>query len=381
MKTTDQNSSLAKKHKPRIVITTGISGCGEKEYLDELVKYSGVRNKKVKVINVGEEMFRHAEKLDFKLNRENILNADPDFLLLLRSAILNRTLAELENGKYKNYDALILSVHGIFYWNKCFTKAYDRFLNNFDADLFVTFVDDYRKIMERLGSKPQWTRQNMSNEEVLLWQNVEVELTTILASFLEKRFFAVSTNLTPESVSTLFKLIFYPEIKPIYVSMPISHLRDPKSRSRISAFIKKLHGYFPVFDPLSIEVVGAIDIKKSSSQKGINSVIHNQIAYRDLYWFLENSSAIIVYWPESIPPAEFLKNKKMVEFWPKAVASPGVDHETHEAFEKTKDVWVVFLGREASPFVTYSKTKMFYSEKEFFKFLDKTYPERKKFCW
>ena len=338
----------------KLIIVTGISGCNRKEYLDKWESYCEARGKKVKIFNVGEMMFKHAYEIGLELNSENILNADPDLLHALRSAVFKGILAEI-SGELKNYDAVVISIHGFFFWKKRFQRAYDRFLNQFSPDMFVAFVDDAPKMLKRLSERPQWANENLTHTEILSWQNVEVEVTSGWAEFAEKSFFAVAVG---QPISTLYKLIFHPEIEPVYIAMPISHFREPADRERIDKFIERLDKYFTVFNPLSVEAVGAVSVRGDRS----NWAIYHHTVHRDLYWFVRKSKKIIVLWPETVP-------------------SPGVNHETHESFAKTKDVWVIYLGEEASPFIAYFNTRLFTSEKEFFSFLDKKYPERKDFNW
>lgn len=338
----------------KLVIVTGISGCNRKEYLNKWENYCKERGKKVKIFHVGELMFKHAYEIGLELNSENILNADPDLLHALRSAVFKGILAEI-SGSLKDYDAVVICIHGFFVWKKRFQRAYDRFLNQFSPDMFITFVDDAPKMLKRLNERPQWQNEGLTHAEILSWQNVEVEVTSGWAEFAEKTFFAIAVE---QPISTFYKLLFHPEIEPVYIAMPISHFREPADRARIDEFIRKLDGYFTVFNPLSVEAVGAVSVRGDRT----NWAIYHHTVHRDLYWFVR-------------------KSKKIIVLWPKTVASPGVNHETHESFAKTKDVWVVYLGEEASPFIAYFNTRLFTSEEEFFSFIDEKYPERKDLNW
>jgi len=356
----------------KLIIATGISGCHRKEYLAKWEGYCEKRGKKVRVYHVGKMMFEHTESIGLKLNPKNILNADLDLLKILRSAILKGILNDISDPS--NYDAVVICIHGCFYWKNVIMEAFDEFLNNFPADLFITFIDNFRDIRDGLNQRQQWQSENLTDEDILRWQNVEVMVTHLLANFVKKPFFTVPTK-SPES--TLYKLIFHPEIEPVYVAMPISHFQDPEQRKIIDEFILKVDQYFTVFHALSVEVVGAIKI----TEKEPGLVINHHIVYRDERWFVRQAKKIIVFWPNLSPPSLIQKDRKLKKLWPGVIASPGIDHETHEGFRKTKEVWTVFLSKEASPFVAYYATDMFFSEKEFFDYLAKKYPERKEIKW
>jgi len=212
---------------------------------------------------------------------------------------------------------------------------------------------------------------------ILSWQNIEVASTYRLADFAGMLFYAVATSQAPPE---FYKLIFHPELETVYVGMPISHLQGEEERRPIGEFVKKLGKYFTIFNPLSVEVVGAIHFEKEETEEN-DPAIHHHIAHRDLYWFLHFCDKMVAYWPKISPPAVVRQNPEILKLWPKATASPGLDNEMQAARGEGKDVWTVFLGTEASPFIIRNSTKLFLSEEEFFRFLDEKYPERKNLVW
>jgi len=339
----------------KLILATGISGVGEKEYLKEWEDYCLQRRKKVKIFNVGEMMLRHAHNCGIKLNRENFLNADKDLLQMARSAVFSRILSDIA-GDLRDYDAVVVCVHAFMFWKERFYRTYDRFLKNFSLDMYISFIDDFRNVSNRLNQRKEWEGR-LTYTKILYWQNVEVEVTMGWADFADKPFFALSTG---QPISTLYKIVFHPEIETVYVKMPISHFREPEKRVIIDDFIKKLDIPFTVFSPLAIEIVGMIPRNKFSDEETIT--INNHVVHRDLYWFITQCDI-------------------GVTFWPAVVSSPGVNHETHESHTKTKEEWVIYLGGEASPFITYFNTKFFSSQEAFFEFVYKKYPEREGFSW
>jgi len=332
-----------------LLIVTAISGSGRKGYLKEFEEYVKRHKKKVKVYYVGDMLFEQAEKIGISITQKNVLNTNPSTLNSLRSAVFENILMTLPEDLKKN-DAVILSVHSFFYWKKIFTRAYDRFyLGQFEADLFATFIDDAPDIKSRLDAKKQWRPERLTIQAILLWQNVEVEVTSSWADMQSRHFYVLPVK---QPVSTLYKLLFCPEQEPIYVSMPITHLRSKKSQKGIDKFIEELNKYFIVFDPRAVEKTSGaavVNLKKKKSP-----IFYNQIVNRDLYWFIRQS-------------------KKIIAFFPKIVSSPGVINELREAYETNKDVLVIYPGKDGSPFLTYFSDKVFSNEKEFFKFLRKNY--------
>lgn len=330
-----------------LIITTSISGSGRKDYLLEFEAMAKRNKKSVKIYHVGDMIFAQAEKVGVNISHENVLNANPSVLNSLRSAVFETIMGELTQN-LKKYDAVIINVHSFFFWKKIFIRAYDRFyMTKLNPDMFITFIDDVAAIKMRLDKRKQWKSEKITHEEILLWQNVEVEVTSSWAEFQIKSFFVISIRQSP---STLYRLLFHPEIEPIYISMPMTHLPQ-KEQLKVTKLANILEKYFVVFDPRTIEIdVGPI-------KKKINMAVYNQTVARDLYWLVKQS-------------------KKIIAYFPILVASPGVINELREGYETNKDVWIIYPEKVASPFLTYFCNKLFKTEKEFISFLKKNYKYR-----
>ncbi|MBI5149080.1 AAA family ATPase [Candidatus Pacearchaeota archaeon] len=323
-----------------LILTTGVSGCGEKEYLKTFVEFARKKGKKALVYAIGEMMFSHAHDVGLNITRENILNANPNTLNSLRGAVLEKILANLENDLKEN-DVVIIIMHAVFFWKKIFLRAYEKFyLDKLNPDMFITFIDRSEDIEERLSEKDQWKQEMPSEDEILLWQNVEVEMTATFAEFWKKQFFVYPIK---QPIDTLYKLLFHPKMEPIYVSMPITHINSKGDFKKIDLFVEKLNKYFTVFDPRTIEIPTDVEIDKTVYYQTIN---------RDLYWLVRQS-------------------KKVIAYFPTIVASTGVINELREGYETNKDVWLIFPSQKKSPFTLYFTTKIFESEQEFFTFLKK----------
>ncbi len=343
-----------------LVFTSGISGCDRKRYCGDFVKYSESRGKQIEVFDIAQMMIRQADDIGYPINPKNITHADKAFLAALRSAVFTKIGNEIKS-RLHSYDAVIINMHSWLFGKELFWLTSDRFLDGFldefPADLYITFIDDFRHIYNRLAQREQWSSEKLTFTKILYWQNIEVEFTRGLANTRRKSFFALATG---QPVWTLYKLIFHPEIETVYVKMPISHFRAPEKRTIIDDFIKELDRPFNVFSPLSVEVVGVTPIDKFDDEE--IQTIDNHVVNRDLDWFVEQCDFGINIWPEVVP-------------------SPGVDHETHRSYIRTKEEWTVYLGKERSPFISFFNTGFFRSTEEFFEFVYKKYPERKNLSW
>lgn len=321
-----------------LVIVTSISGSGRKEHLDNLAKYAKKLGKKVKIYHVGQMLFDHAKKVGIHLTLENILNTNPSVISAIRGAVFESILANLPKDQKEN-DAVIISIHSIFLWKKRFARAYDRFyLNKLNPDMFVTLFNRATDILKELKSRKQWQSQNLSLEEVLLWQNVEVEMTASWAEIDRKPFYVISIL---QKANTLYRLIFEPWVEPVYVCMPITYLKKKSDQEKVEKFVKELDKYFVVFNPLKLDILMGEKFDLASYHHTVN---------QDLYWLIKQS-------------------KKVIAYFPVVISSPGVINELREAYETNKDVWLVFPSKAKSPFLVYFSSRIFGSPGEFFKFL------------
>jgi len=325
-----------------LIIASGISGSGRKEYLEKFAEYAKTRKKKVKIYHVGQMLFEQAARIGVNVTAENILNTNPSVIASLRSVVFEQVMHTLP-GDLKDCDLVIISVHTFFFWKKVFTRAYDRFyLREFKPDMYVSFIDNSINIQRRLDARRQWQSEPLSQEEILLWQNIECEVTAEWAELYQKPFYAMAVQ---QPIATFHNLIFHPEVEQIYVSMPMTHLTAPSDKAKVDKFVNRLSQYFTVFDPRSVEI--DIPNKIGDSDKAI----YHQTVKRDLYWLIKQS-------------------KKVIAYFPKNVSSPGVINELREAYETNKDVWLIFPTKQKSPFLVYFCSKVFDSETQFFKFLE-----------
>ena len=272
--------------------------------------------------------------MDMNITKKNILNTAPYTLKALRSAVFEKIASEVK--KHKN---VIIETHASFYWNKIFTNAYDwDYLQSLNPDMYITIIGNAPNMETELMKSTQWQTQNLTQDELLIWQNIEVNTAKGWSDLFNKPSYVVG-NLQPPS--TLYKLMFYPKMEPVYASFPMTNLSNPKMKKQIVNFVKKLNDYFVVFDPATIEL-GPITSEVDAAQ----------CVNRDLFWLVDQT-------------------KKTIALFPEIVLSTGVINELREAFETNKEVWLVFPRKFMSPFTSFYSHKTFISEEELFKHIEK----------
>lgn len=340
--------------KGKLVWATGISGCGRKDHYNNFLRLSRKNNKSVLIYNAGQMLFEQAKKLGIYLSQRNVLNADPELLNALRGNVFEKILGRLD-GDLKIHDAVVISVHSYFFWEECFHRAYNStYINEFNPDFFVIFIDHDEQILKRLANRAQWINQRLTPQKILYWQNFEVESTISLAEERCKEFFAIPVR---QPSQTLYCLLFEPWREPIYFNAPMTHLFGNESElNKVKRFVERLWKYpFVVFNPFLIET-GIVDTDIGEGE----ITRHRQTIHRDLRWFVRQC-------------------KRSVAFFPVVISSPGVFDEVFTSFRTTKDPWII-CPAPFSPFLVGRTTHPpFPNERNFFRFLENEYlPQRKK---
>ena len=332
----------------KVIICTGISGSGRKEYLDRFAEDSGKLGKKVKVYHVGQMMIERAKRDGLNITPKNILNTNRHTMQALRSGVYESILRNFKED-HKKHDLIVVSIHGFFYWKKTFHHSYDHhYIARFKPDLFITVMRDPVDVRETLSAREQWKRERLGEEEISLWQNVETEVIATWAEFSGCPYYAF---FNVQRLCTLFKLVFLPEMESTYISMPMTHMMDGVNRARVDRFIKKLEQYFVVFVP---------NINKGKIPKVSQELSkRNHAHYTHSYQMVKVDLDILLH-----------QSKRIIVFFPKEVSSPGVINELREAHETNKEAWIIYPSKSASPFLIYYYDRSFLNERQFFLFLE-----------
>lgn len=324
------------------VFCTGISGAGEREYLTKFMDYCKKRGRDLTMYPTGEIMFEYLSQVGVKYDWKRILNVPYQTRMITVGGTFEKILADMQGRKN-----VLINSHSKFLWKKCFTRANSwHYIKKVDPDIFVTFIDAEWRIKERLDKKGTYREQHLTTEDILMWQNNEVEDTAGWAEFMGKPHYVFSTKEPP---SLLYKLMFERHKELVYTSFPMSFIKSKKEEEDIDNFVEDLRKYFAVMSPRTIEIGG---------ERNYATSMHT--IHRDLNWLLGPETDIII------------------AYFPKIVFTKGVSDEIKKAHDDTKKVWWIFPSKEYGPFEDYNKDKIFYSKEEFFRFVEKYVKERDK---
>jgi len=369
------------------VLVTGQIGLDKKRYLEQVAAIAKQNGEELKIFNIGDMMYREAPDvppgriLDLPLARLNSL----------RRAVFRDVISEM--GKYKN---VLVNTHALFRWKHGLFSAFDfDQLSQFNADLYVTLVDNIETVHARMLRDHEFEH---SLKDLMVWREEEILATEIVAKSNRRetdpaRFFVLSRGRGTMTAETMFRLIFRPNMKTVYPSFPMSHVMDmPDVLAEIDGFRAKIAEKMIAFDPgdvdekvlsdraikaasegklnLEVEIKEAAAPGQSPASMPVAKLnvktqdilqivpdIDGQIYARD-FILVRQSDMIVSYIPE-LPGG-------------KPGLSSGVERELQHAHEHGRDVYVIWRPRkEPSPFVTQTANKVFRSVDECLTFLEK----------
>jgi adenylate kinase len=338
---------------------TGQVGLDKGAYLDAVAAQAQRNGLDVRICHVGQMMYDEAPDVP----PGSILNLPITRLNTLRRAVFKEILAIAERHKH-----VIINSHATFRWRHGLFAAFDfDQLKAFDADLYVTLVDNAESIHQRLTRDHELDH---TLKDIMVWREEELLATEIIANITRGwgHFAMISRGRKTLTIQTLYSLLFESAKKKVYLSFPMSHVMDmPRILAEIADFKHAMAAHFVCFDPsdvdelmlhtsalkaleegrtlIEVQAAGGPIMLKTAEVAQISGDILGQIYARD-FKMIDQSDMIVSLVPE-LPDG-------------KPSLSSGVERELHHAFEGGKDVYVIWPGKTMpSPFVTETATKIF----------------------
>ena len=331
------------------VICTGISRTEKISFLKDLAEEGARRGARVEVHDVGSMLLRKAEILGIPYRDDKILDAPEVTLKTLRAAVFEEILKNLAPDRIN-----LISLHACFRWDGVLLSGFDPYyLNLLKPTLFLTLVDDLRKIEGRMDESVQW-KGRLSRSEIIDWQNTEAFVTQTMSAFLNRPWYMVPKS---QSVESLWNLIVRPDHPKAYLSYPISALfkegagSDPdRFFNEVRDFRKFAEDFLVVFDPMSIT---DLEMDPEKADDGEVELLKKVTVWRD-FTFINQSDFLVVYNPHGLD-------------------SPGVNDEVYHGFSNNKDVYLYYSSPSRSPFLESKTTGIFSDLEKMKKFLREKY--------
>jgi adenylate kinase len=345
-------------------IITGQVGVDKGPFLEAVQAEAAKHGHDLHVCHVGKMMYQEAP--DVPAGR--ILNLPITRLNTLRRAVFKEILRAADQHEH-----VLINTHATFRWRHGLFAAFDYDqMKAFNAELYVTLLDNAESVHQRLLRDHDIDH---SLKDIMVWREEEALATEIIANITRGygHFFMISRGRDVPTTQTMYKLMFEPQRRKVYLSFPMSHVMDlPQTLKEIDAFKAAINEHFICFDPADVDEfilhktalkaaedgsstieVAAAEGKvtlKTSDVMQISGDIMGQIYARD-FKMVDQSDMIISLVPE-------LPNGK-------PGLSSGVERELHHAFEGGKEVFVVWTCKAMpSPFITETATRVFRSTEE-----------------
>jgi len=343
------------------VLVTGQVGVDKGPALEAVKTFAQQQGHDLAVFHVGRMMY--AEAPDVPPGR--ILNLPITRLNSLRRAVFKEILRRAEKHEH-----VVVNTHATFRWHHGLFAAFDfDQIKEFNADLYVTLLDNVETVHARLKTSHDLDH---TLKDIMVWREEEILATEILANIARGygHFVMLSRGRHRLSTLTLYRLMFEPKRKRVYLSFPMSHVMDlPDTLAEIEKFKEEINQHFTCFDPADVDefvlhqnavkalqeghttmvaqsTEGPVTLKTAEVAQ-ISSDIMGQIYARD-FKMVDQADMIVSLVPE-------LPNGK-------PAISSGVERELQHAWEGGREVFVIWACRgQPSPFITRTATRVFTS--------------------
>jgi len=298
-----------------VVFVTGISGTPASAFLQSVINEAKNHQHKVTLYDIGELMKKYAEEDDPDVIWDRILDSNEKVRRHLRALAFQYITSEIKSNPNTLH---IVDLHLSFRWHPYLTKGFEpHVLKEFlpYVRCFINLIEDIDKVQQNLAKTSWGTRKTLA---LLLWRDEELFLTDLFANICGRvNSFALACGEPP---SMLERIIWHPEQKRVYLSFPITNiLNDEDSKNEIFSFRDKLRELsIIVFDPYASKDYD--DTYKKIEMEAIRHEVGEVTKDRD-FRFIDQADAVVVYFP-------------------KKVASKGVDAEMNHARSTGKPIFL-----------------------------------------
>ena len=297
-----------------VVFVTGISGSSVGATLGSVMKGAEAHGHRVRSHDVGSLMESHARENEPELSWDRILDASPRVLRYLRALALQDIIHAVSSDGESLH---LVDLHLSFRWKAFLTRGFEPYLLRAfipSTRCFINVVEDLPKIQDRL-QKTSWGKREIL--ELLIWRDEELLLADLFADVCGRvPSYAVASGEPPE---VLEGLIWHPERKRVYLSFPITAiLNDQGALTEIESFRDEIRSFLMVFDPYACRDYD--ETYRREEMKALRPQVGETTMERD-FRFIDQAEAVVVYYP-------------------KKVASKGVDSEMRHAVETGKPVFL-----------------------------------------
>src|SRR3954454_11547531 len=245
-------------------VVTGQVGVDKGPYLEAVREEACRHGHDLHVCHVGRMMYGEAP--DVPPGR--ILNLPITRLNAPRRAVFKESLRAAER-----HELLLVNPHATFRWRHGLFAAFDfDQIKALSADLYVTMLDNVESVHQRLVRDHDIDH---TLKDIMVWREEELLATEILANITRGygHFYMISRGRDIPTIQTIYRLMFEPQRKKVYLSFPMSHVMDqPAMLAQIEQFKKTMHQHFVCFDPGDVDEFLIYTAGEKAQQEGRETV-------------------------------------------------------------------------------------------------------------
>src|SRR4051812_26395164 len=243
---------------------SGQIGVDKGPYLNAVQALARKNGVDLAVCHLGQMMY--AEAPDVPQGR--ILNLPITRLNTLRRAAFKEILRIADKHEH-----VLVNTHATFRWKHGLFAAFDfDQIKAFNADLYVTMLDNVENVHQRLLRDHDLDH---TLKDIMVWREEELLATEILANITRGygHFYMISRGRDIPTTQTIYRLMFEPRRKKVYLSFPMSHVMDqPATLAEIERFKKTMHQHFVCFDPGDVDEFVIYTAGEKAQQEGRETV-------------------------------------------------------------------------------------------------------------
>ena len=287
-----------------IVLCSGISGSGRKDYMREVAEYFAARGQHCKIFEFGDILAKIQDETHIADDATTLLDGNPVVLNVQRRAAFRRLMDELRNWPAE--DVAIISNHVCFMRKGRLSTAIDMAqIKQHLApliDMYCTVVDGAFTVFARQQEHAEW-RGHLSVAEIAIWRDFETTLTQLLADYEQKPFYLLARAEPPEMV---YRLCQRPAPKRIYLSYPMTAIMqtNPELLDEAALLATRLReAGFVVYNPIAVDdtpvSLGSRGLEMGVTQAEIDAAtpyLNSQTISRD-YQLIDQADWVVVYYP------------------------------------------------------------------------------------
>ncbi len=316
-----------------IIFSTSVAGTDRIAIEGKAAQMARLRGKKLRIINLVDEMLEAAKGLNENLTPNTLLRLDKKVLDVIKLNALHNITDTIASSKDTDY---IIDGHTAFWWKNGPINLLDiEDFKSLDPDFFITIIATAHDLETNFKSKKEWTDASIDMHELLLWSELEIYTTDLISKTLGKKNYLIGLKEDPR---TIYNLIYNRDMVKVYISFAMTSSTDAGYR-KLQRFVDKLRKMAIVFDPRSVDLSA---YKRYSNDLKLTQIAANQTVRRD-YHLIDQSDIVVIHMSS-------------------LVYSSGVDSERMHAHSTGKKVFLYFPFRKYSPFTPYFVDKMYRDE-------------------